>query len=207
MPGVTRRSNRARHAGHRSARLMRNDRCAAVLLAPEVPVTALTTQNNAEGSLLAGFGGGDEPGFSVPPALIVTSSRGIVGNLHYRLCPLNGFIIRIGGPMAPLLVSAAVACLPVREVVRLVRLLPLPDVSVRCSPSTCRSGSSLMTTNSDRVIEALRRSPGLDDDELAREAAVEPKEVNQICRYLEILGRLRRTPGTDGKIVNILIDT
>jgi hypothetical protein len=63
-----------------------------------------------------------------------------------------------------------------------------------------------MTTNSDRVIEALRRSPGLDDDELAREAAVEPKEVNQICRYLEILGRLRRTPGPGGKISNTLID-
>jgi len=64
----------------------------------------------------------------------------------------------------------------------------------------------MMTTNADHVIEALRRSPGLDDDELAREAAVEPKEVNQICRYLEILGRLRRRSGPGGKIINILID-
>jgi hypothetical protein len=83
-PGVTRRNNRARHAGHRGALWMRNESCAAVLLAPEVHVTALTTQNNADGPLLTGFGGGDEPGFSVPPALIVTSSHGIVGNLHYR---------------------------------------------------------------------------------------------------------------------------
>ena len=49
---------------------------------PNGPVIALTTQNNAEGRLPTGFGGGDEPGFNVPPALIVTSSRGIVGNLH-----------------------------------------------------------------------------------------------------------------------------
>jgi DNA-binding IclR family transcriptional regulator len=64
-----------------------------------------------------------------------------------------------------------------------------------------------MPTNTDRVIETLRRSPALDNDELARQAGVGPKEVNLICRYLEILGRLRRTPGPDGKIVNTLIDT
>jgi len=34
--------------------------------------------------------------------------------------------------MAHLLVSAAAACLPVREVVHLVRLLLPPDVSVQC---------------------------------------------------------------------------
>jgi hypothetical protein len=64
-----------------------------------------------------------------------------------------------------------------------------------------------MTRNTDRVIEALRRSPGLDDDELARDSGVEPKEVNQICRYLEILGRLRRTSGPEGKLTNIFIET
>ena len=64
-----------------------------------------------------------------------------------------------------------------------------------------------MTTNTDRVIETLRRSPGLDDDELAHQAGVESRaEVAQICRYLEILGRLRRTPGPGGKIINTLID-
>ena len=64
-----------------------------------------------------------------------------------------------------------------------------------------------MNTNTDRVIEALRRSPELDDDELVRQAGVELREVNQICRYLEILGRLRRTPGPEGKIINTLIGT
>ena len=64
-----------------------------------------------------------------------------------------------------------------------------------------------MTTNTDRVMEALRLSPGLDDDELARVAAVEPKEVNLICRYLEILEKLRRRSGPEGKITNILIGT
>jgi hypothetical protein len=62
-----------------------------------------------------------------------------------------------------------------------------------------------MATDTERVIETLRRSPGLDDDELARQAGVEPRLLDQICRYLEILGRLRRTPGPDGKTVNTLI--
>jgi hypothetical protein len=64
-----------------------------------------------------------------------------------------------------------------------------------------------MTTNTDRVIEALRRSPGLDDDELARQAGVaSTQEVSRICRYLEILGRLQRRRTPDGKIINTLID-
>jgi hypothetical protein len=64
-----------------------------------------------------------------------------------------------------------------------------------------------MTTNTDRVIETLRRSPGLDDDELARQAGIESvQEVNRICRYLEILGKLHRRSTPDGKIINILID-
>ena len=64
-----------------------------------------------------------------------------------------------------------------------------------------------MTTNTDRVIDALRRSSGLDDDELAREAAIEPREVILICRYLEILGKLHRRLGPEGKIINFLINT
>jgi transcription initiation factor IIE alpha subunit len=63
-----------------------------------------------------------------------------------------------------------------------------------------------MATDTDRVIEALRRSLGLDDDELARQAGVEPRLVNQICRYLEILGWIRRMPGSQGKIINTLIE-
>jgi transcription initiation factor IIE alpha subunit len=61
-----------------------------------------------------------------------------------------------------------------------------------------------VTTNTDRVIDALRRSPRLDDDELARQAGVEAREVRMICRYLEILGRLRRAQGPDGETINIL---
>ena len=65
-----------------------------------------------------------------------------------------------------------------------------------------------MTTNTDRVIEALRRSRGLNDDEVARQAGVESvRETNLICRYLEILGKLRRRTGPEGKIINILMDT
>jgi hypothetical protein len=74
------------------------------------------------------------------------------------------------------------------------------------SPLARRPGGSGMTTDTDRVIDTLRRSPGLHDDELASHAGIEPRLVNHICRYLEILGRLRRTPGPDGKIINILID-
>jgi hypothetical protein len=68
-------------------------------------------------------------------------------------------------------------------------------------------GIALTITETDRVIATLRRSPGLNDAELARQAGVEPRLVDQICRYLEILGRLRRAPGPDGKIINTLIDT
>jgi hypothetical protein len=63
-----------------------------------------------------------------------------------------------------------------------------------------------MTTNTDRVIETLRRSPGLDDGELARQAGVEPRQQVMICGFLEALGKLRRTPGPNGKIINTLID-
>jgi len=63
-----------------------------------------------------------------------------------------------------------------------------------------------MPTNTELVIETLRRSPGLDDSQLARQAGVDPREVERICRYLEILGRVRRTRGPDGKITNTLID-
>jgi hypothetical protein len=62
-----------------------------------------------------------------------------------------------------------------------------------------------MATDTDRVIEILRRSPGLDDDELARQAGVELRQVKLICHYLEIIDRLRRAPGPDGKIINTLI--
>ena len=68
------------------------------------------------------------------------------------------------------------------------------------------AGRSLMPTDTERVIDTLRRSQGLDDDELARQSGIDLASVNRICRYLEILGRLRRAPGPAGKIINTLID-
>jgi hypothetical protein len=62
-----------------------------------------------------------------------------------------------------------------------------------------------MTTNADRLIATLERWPGLDDDQLARQADIRPRQqVNQICRHLESQGVLRRTQGPEGKIINTL---
>jgi hypothetical protein len=63
-----------------------------------------------------------------------------------------------------------------------------------------------MTTNTDRIIQALHQWPGLDDDELERRADVHPRQqVNQICRRLEQQGVLKRIIGTNGKIGNVLL--
>lgn len=63
-----------------------------------------------------------------------------------------------------------------------------------------------MLTNEDRIVETLKRWPRLDDDQLADQAGVQPRQqVNQICRRLQDRGELRRTLGPDGKIVNMLI--
>ena len=62
-------------------------------------------------------------------------------------------------------------------------------------------------TNSDRILELLRRRPGLDDDEISRLSGVEPRQqVNQLCRRLEKEGVLERVRGPSGKIVNIPLD-
>ncbi len=63
-----------------------------------------------------------------------------------------------------------------------------------------------MTTNIDKIIEALRRWLGLDDDALEQQADVHPRHrVNQICRRLEQQGVLHRVVGTNGKISNVLV--
>ena len=63
-----------------------------------------------------------------------------------------------------------------------------------------------MSTNEQRLIDTLQRWPSLDDDQLARQSGIRPRQqVNQICRRLVELGRLRRSPGPDGKIINTLI--
>ena len=61
-------------------------------------------------------------------------------------------------------------------------------------------------TNADLIVTALKRAPGLDDDELSRKSGVEPRQtVNQICRHLESKGLIRRVVGQRGKIVSNLI--
>ena len=61
-------------------------------------------------------------------------------------------------------------------------------------------------TNAERIIEVLKNTPGLDDDELAEAAGVSPRQtVNGECRHLESQGRLIRFPGPTGKIVNHLV--
>lgn len=57
-----------------------------------------------------------------------------------------------------------------------------------------------------RVLEELRRCQvALDDDQLADRLGVSPRQtINQVCRRLERAGRLRRSVGPAGKIVNDL---
>ena len=62
-------------------------------------------------------------------------------------------------------------------------------------------------TNRERLLTTLRiSSRPLDDDQLAKQANIQPRQtVNQLCRQLEREGLLRRYPGDDGKIVNQLL--
>jgi hypothetical protein len=54
----------------------------------------------------------------------------------------------------------------------------------------------------------LANSPGLNDDEIARELSIEPRQtVNQVCRRLAARGVLERTTGSVGKIVNALVNS
>jgi hypothetical protein len=64
-------------------------------------------------------------------------------------------------------------------------------------------------THRDRVLQALRlSSQPLDDDELSSRTSITPRQaVNQVCHALEVIGVLRRVPGPDGKIVNVLVST
>jgi DNA-binding IclR family transcriptional regulator len=68
-------------------------------------------------------------------------------------------------------------------------------------------GSSLyaFARHRDAIIEVLRQAgQSLDDDQLARRAAITPRQtVNRICRSLERAGVLRYT-GAEGRIVNEL---
>ncbi|MCM0673870.1 hypothetical protein NCC78_04000 [Micromonospora phytophila] len=62
-------------------------------------------------------------------------------------------------------------------------------------------------TIAERVVqELLRTRLPLDDDELARQLDVQPRQtINQACRRLEQSRRLRRYIGPSGKIVNEIV--
>jgi hypothetical protein len=62
-------------------------------------------------------------------------------------------------------------------------------------------------TNAERIIAALRNTPGFDDDELSSITGIRPRQqVNQICRKLEAGGVVSRVKSADSKIVNVLVD-
>ncbi len=55
----------------------------------------------------------------------------------------------------------------------------------------------------EQLLAAIRRWPGLDDDELSRLTEITPRQqVNQLARKLVADGSVRRRPGLDGKLVN-----
>lgn len=58
-------------------------------------------------------------------------------------------------------------------------------------------------TNIERVLEAIKRNTGRDDDELSVMLSIRPRQqVNQICHKLEKQGQIVREIGRNGKIVN-----
>jgi hypothetical protein len=63
-------------------------------------------------------------------------------------------------------------------------------------------------TNRDKVVLAMSSSlDPLDDDELSRRSGVMPRQsVNMPCRELEKQGVVRRFMGSDGKLVNELLE-
>jgi hypothetical protein len=62
-------------------------------------------------------------------------------------------------------------------------------------------------TNADRVLAAIRREPGLTDRELRERTGVSPhQQVNAICRRLAAEGRIVRSPGPTGALVNVSTD-
>jgi hypothetical protein len=59
--------------------------------------------------------------------------------------------------------------------------------------------------HADRIVNLLARMPGLDDDQIARELAIEPRQtVNQVCRRLAERGQIVRERDSNGKLVNRL---
>jgi hypothetical protein len=63
-------------------------------------------------------------------------------------------------------------------------------------------------TNRERVLDLLRRQPGLTDSEIVERTGIGPhQQVNQICRVLAAQGFVRRELGDRGRIVNWPVGT
>lgn len=74
---------------------------------------------------------------------------------------------------------------------------------VEAAPSE-RWQDLLVATIGERILEAIRYAP-LDDDVLAKRLGVSQRQsINQTARRLESQGKLRRSVGPEGKIVNLL---
>jgi hypothetical protein len=63
-----------------------------------------------------------------------------------------------------------------------------------------------MASTADRILSALDNAKrALDDDELAALLGVRRQVINQVCRSLELQGRLKRRVSVGSKIVNLLV--
>ena len=59
-------------------------------------------------------------------------------------------------------------------------------------------------TNRERILNLIRSNPGLTDSEIRRKTGIQThQQVNQICRKLVGEGLVRRSPGREGKLVNL----
>lgn len=85
-------------------------------------------------------------------------------------------------------------------------LAPTPQPVVLAAGSARRGAAATGRregTIEQRLLDYVRRNPGLDDDELARNLGVQPRQsINMAARRLEARGLLRRSIGPSGKIVN-----
>lgn len=63
-----------------------------------------------------------------------------------------------------------------------------------------------MVSIAQRVIAVLASEGSLDDDELAARLEVRRQSINLVTRRLTAEGRIRRSPGPEGKLVNAVQD-
>jgi hypothetical protein len=82
----------------------------------------------------------------------------------------------------------------------------VPPVPVVATP-TRQAPAPRVGIIEERVLDFVRRNPGLDDDELSSRLGIHPRQsVNMAARRLESRGLFRRHHGPRGKIVNTAKD-